>query len=50
MQGWLQPGKEIFRTDPNYRINSQEKKHRLMMRLEQWFGLHFNKNHYRQVK
>src|SRR5450755_4342815 len=31
MQGWLQPGQEIFRTSPNYRISSREKKHRLMM-------------------
>jgi hypothetical protein len=50
MQGWLQPGKELFRTNPNYRISSREKKHRLMLKLEQWFGLRFNKNHYRLVK
>jgi glycosyltransferase involved in cell wall biosynthesis len=50
MQGWLQPGKEIFRTNPNYRISSREKKHRLMLKLEQWFGLRFNKNHYWLVK
>ena len=50
MQAWLQPGKGIFRTNPNYRISSREKKHRLMLKVEQWLGLRFDKKHYRLVK
>jgi hypothetical protein len=50
MQDRLPPGKEIFRADPNYRISSREKKHRLLLKLEQWFGLRFDKKHYRLVK
>jgi hypothetical protein len=50
IQSWLPQAEGIFRTDPNYRISSREKKHRVMLKLEQVFGFRFNKKHYRLVR
>jgi hypothetical protein len=49
-QSWLLPADGIFQADPNHRLTSREKKHRLMLKLEQWFGFRFNKKHYRLVR
>ncbi len=50
VQDWLPKAKGLFQADPHYRLTSRERKHRLMLRLEQWFGFRFNKNHYRLVR
>ncbi|HXF09962.1 MAG TPA: hypothetical protein VN625_04195 [Desulfuromonadaceae bacterium] len=50
MQAWLPKAAGIFRTDPNYRVSRREKKHRLMLKLEKWFGFRFNKKHYTLVR
>jgi glycosyltransferase involved in cell wall biosynthesis len=50
VQGWLPPANGIFQADPNHRLSSREKKHRLMLKLENWFGLKFSKKHYRLVR
>jgi hypothetical protein len=50
IQGWLPPAAGIFQADPHYRLSSREKKHRVMLKLEQWFGFRFNKKHYRLVR
>jgi glycosyltransferase involved in cell wall biosynthesis len=50
VQGWLPKADGIFQADPNYRLSSREKKHRRMLKLEQWFGFRFNKKHYRLVR
>jgi len=50
VQAWLPPADGLFQADPNHQLTSREKKHRLMLKLEQWFGLRFNKKHYRLVR
>jgi hypothetical protein len=50
VQDWLPRAEGLFRADPNHRLSSREKKHRLMLKLEQWFGFRFNKKHYRLVR
>jgi len=50
VQDWVPKADGIFQADPNYRLNFREKKHRLMLKLEKWFGLCFNKNHYRLIR
>jgi glycosyltransferase involved in cell wall biosynthesis len=50
VRDWLPAEEGLFKADPNYRPSSREKKHRMMLRLEQWFGLRFNKKHYRLVR
>ena len=50
IQGWLPPADGVFAADPNHRLTAREKKHRRMMKLEQWFGFQFRKRHYRLVR
>jgi hypothetical protein len=47
---WLPKADGIFQADVNYKLNSREKKHRFMLKLEKMFGFNFNKKHYRLVK
>jgi glycosyltransferase involved in cell wall biosynthesis len=47
---WLPQADGIFRADPNYQLSSREKKHRLMMWLENKFGLKFSKKHYELLR
>ena len=50
IQGWLPPADGMFEANPNHELTLREKKHRLMLKLEQWFGVKFNKKHYRMVR
>jgi hypothetical protein len=50
VQAWLPPAAGLFQAHPNHRLTTREKKHRLMLKLEKWFGLRFNKKHYRPVR
>jgi hypothetical protein len=50
VQDWLTPAEGLFQANPNHRLTAREKKHRLMLRLEKWFGVRFNKKHYRPVR
>ncbi len=50
VQEWLEPAEGVFAANPNHRLTSREKKHRVMMKLESWFGFRFNKKHYRLVR
>jgi len=33
----------VFKPIPDYRLTRRDKKHRFMLKLEQWFGFRFNK-------
>jgi hypothetical protein len=50
MNGWLPKAEGIFQADSNHKLTAREKKHRLMLKLENWFGVKFNKKHYRLVR
>jgi hypothetical protein len=50
IQDWLPRADGLFQADPNHRLTFREKKHRAMLKLEQWFGFRFNKKHYRLVR
>ena len=50
VQDWLPAAEGIFQAEPNHQLTSREKKHRRMMKLEQWFGFQFSKKHYRLVR
>ena len=50
IQGWLPAADWIFEADPNHPLTAREKKHRRMMKLEQWFGFQFRKRHYQLVR
>ena len=50
VQDWLPNAEGIFQTSPDHQLTAREKKHRRMMWLEQMFGFHFDKKHYRLVR
>ena len=50
IQAWLPKADGVFQADPNYRLSKRDKKHRFMLKLEQWFGFRFNKKHYKLVR
>ncbi len=49
VQDWLPRAEGLFQADANYRLTSRDKKHRLMLKFEKWFGFKFDKKHYRSV-
>ena len=50
VQSWLPRADGIFQADPDYQLSSRDKKHRRMLKLEQWLGVKFNKKHYTLVR
>jgi len=50
VQSWLPAAEGLFQADPDHRLTSREKKHRWMLQLERWFGVQFNKKHYKLVR
>ena len=39
----------VFQADPSYRLSKKEKKHRIMLLFEKWFGLETSKKHYKEI-
>ena len=46
---WLSKNSYLYKVDPSYKLSNKEKKHRLMIKLEQVFGLELSKKHYKLV-
>src|SRR5208283_3795282 len=49
IQGWLPAAEGLFQANPHHSLTPRERKHRLMARLERWFGWQFRKKHYKLV-
>ena len=47
---WLPKDSGIYRADANYKLNKKQKKHRLMIQLEKFFGLELSKKHYKLIR
>jgi hypothetical protein len=50
IKDWLPVEKGVFIASKNYRLSMRHKKHRLLIKLENIFGLDFSKKHYRLLK
>jgi hypothetical protein len=50
IQSWLPLAEGLFPANPQHQLTKRERKHRLLMKLERWFGVQFNKKHYRLVR
>jgi len=50
MQDWLPKEKGIFQANPDYKLTSKQKKHRLSLKLEKLFGLDLGKKHYKLIE
>jgi len=47
---WLSKDSGIYRVDSSYKLNKKQKKHRLMIQLEKFFGLELSKKHYKLIR
>jgi hypothetical protein len=50
VQEWLPKEKGVFQADKHHVLTKKEKKHRIMLTLENLFGLELSKKHYKRVK
>jgi hypothetical protein len=46
---WLSKKSGLYKVDPSYKLTNKEKKHRMMIKFEQVFGLELSKKHYKLV-
>jgi len=49
IDGFFPEEDTIFRADPTYSLSPKERKHRLMLLFEKWFGLETSKKHYKEI-
>ena len=50
ISSWLPDSQDVYIADPNYKLSRKQKKHQVLKRLENFFGLDFSKKHYKLVK
>jgi hypothetical protein len=49
IKNWLLKSDEIYQADTNYKLNAKQKKHRIMIKIEQLFGLELSKKHFKLI-
>ena len=49
IKDWLPKAGGIYKADSNYRLTSKQKKHRILIWLENFFGVDLSKKHYKLV-
>jgi len=47
---WIPKVEGLFKADPSYQLTRKEKKHRLMIKIEELFGCELSKKHYKIIK
>ena len=50
IKDWLPKEKGLYKTSPIYKLTRRQKKHRLMIKFENFFGLNLCKKHYKLLK
>ena len=50
IKDWFPKENGLYETDPSYKITLKQKKHRIMLKLENLFGLELSKKHFKLVK
>jgi hypothetical protein len=51
MQSWLaEEAEQGFEPDPNHLPSRRERRYRLMMQLERWFGVDFSRKHFHLIR
>jgi len=50
VQDWLPKADGLFQADPNHQLTSRERKHHILLKLERWLGIRFDKKHYRLAR
>jgi len=49
IKDWLPKKDELYHADSSYKLSFKEKKHRMMMRIENLFGIDLSKKHFKLV-
>jgi len=49
IKGWLPKESGLYKVDPNYKPTKKQKKHRMMIKFEKFFGVDLSKKHYKLV-
>ena len=49
IQDWLPKDLGIYKVDPRYKPTKKQKKHRMIIKIEKFFGLELSKKHYKRV-
>ena len=49
IKDWLPTEDGVYKADPSYKLTKKQKKHRLMIKLENIFGLDLSKKHFKLV-
>ena len=49
LMDWLPKASGLFKGDPSYILTNKEKKHRVMIKLENFFNLELSKKHYKLI-
>ena len=49
MMDWIVQDEGVFQTDPNYKLTTKQKKHRIMLKIEKLLGIDLSKKHYKLV-
>ena len=49
IQGWLPKNTDLYKVDPHYKLSRKQKKHRIMIKMEKYFGLELSKKHFKLV-
>jgi glycosyltransferase involved in cell wall biosynthesis len=49
IKDWLPKENGVYKADPSYQLTKKQKKHRLMIKLENIFGLDLSKKHFKLV-
>jgi len=50
IQNWLSKDLGIFHADPSYNPSRQQKRHRVMLKIERFFKIDLSKKHYKLIK
>ena len=49
IEDWLPKASGLYKVDPNYKPTKKQKKHRMMIKLENLFSIDLSKKHYKRV-
>lgn len=49
VKDWLPKVDELYKADSNYKLTSKQKKHRISIKLENFFGIDLSKKHYKLI-
>ena len=50
IKDWLPKDPGIFQVDPSYKLTKKQKKHRVMLKIENILNIDLSKKHYRLIK